>query len=637
MSNRRGINTPWSLFFITFITFFTFITSASLAAEVIDLPSMVVTSPPAPAARQPVGPRSVFERKDLLASGKADLNLLIRGATGVHFTQNTAGAASGLTLRGAGGGSGLVTLDGVPLFNNFTGFFSLSHYPLDLLERVQLARGPGGERHGSRALGGSLNLYTRDMSAEQTFLHLEGGSYGALRTHLGGGWENNWGRWTVAGGRTDIFDGISQAETTPGYNDRDGFQMNNALLRWAKDTSELKLNASMYFVNTREEMDGPGLLPDRRLGWRDDPNGLTRQTIWVAQSEGQYAVHKHWETALKMGFTENRSTGLIGRVLQRRFPMDVTSRLWLGHWNNTHRFQFDDKAQDQLSVQWGMEIQYQRGDSPYHLQAAYHESQTLLSPQARMTIDWQDWLVNGEVRVDHYDEFGARPLFNLALGRRLHQDLLVWTKGGIGFRAPAVSERLHPLFGNPHLKPERSAGGEIGGRWRFSERSEIEVTGYYQRYGQLIVLQQDHRTGQIGSTNVPEADVWSAELQLQHEWNDAWQSGVSYTFMSARQSKTGLSVAFRPAQQGVLWIERRWFDTVRVRMDMTYRDGYWANAANSLWLHSAVRLNAQLDYQLDPRLKLYVRGENLNDERTPDLQGFNYVGASVYSGVVMEW
>jgi len=28
-----------------------------------------------------------------------------------------------------------------------------------------------------------------------------------------------------------------------------------------------------------------------------------------------------------------------------------------------------------------------------------------------------------------------------------------------------------------------------------------------------------------------------------------------------------------------------------------------------------------------------VRGENINDEREPDLVGFNFVGAAVYTGI----
>ena len=70
---------------------------------------------------------------------------------------------------------------------------------------------------------------------------------------------------------------------------------------------------------------------------------------------------------------------------------------------------------------------------------------------------------------------------------------------------------------------------------------------------------------------------------------------------------------------------------------MTYRDGYWADQLNTLRIQSAPRLNANINYQINPKLRVYARGENINNERTPDLYGFNYVGAAIYGGVNIDY
>jgi hypothetical protein len=48
-------------------------------------------------------------------------------------------------------------------------------------------------------------------------------------------------------------------------------------------------------------------------------------------------------------------------------------------------------------------------------------------------------------------------------------------------------------------------------------------------------------------------------------------------------------------------------------------------------------LNASINYQVSPTLRLNLRGENIDNQLTPDLYGFNYVGAAVYGGAYLDW
>jgi outer membrane receptor protein involved in Fe transport len=70
---------------------------------------------------------------------------------------------------------------------------------------------------------------------------------------------------------------------------------------------------------------------------------------------------------------------------------------------------------------------------------------------------------------------------------------------------------------------------------------------------------------------------------------------------------------------------------------MNYRDASWEDLRNTIRLHASVRLNANLSYQLNPKLQMYVRGENLNNDRTPDLADFNFPGTAVYAGAHVDW
>lgn len=606
-----------------------------LADAAVALPDMRVEGHSTIPVSEQLGSTRTFDRVLLEDSGKADLSVALRGINGINLSQSNASSTTGLTMRGAGGGLGLVTLDGVPLFNSFSGFFPLSHYPLALLEQVSVAQG-GGQRNGSRTLGGSINLASRDLPAGQGFLQTEGGSYGTLRNHIGGGFSNELGHWTLAGGRTDIFDGVSQAGPENGATERDGFQMSNALLRWNKAFNKGYVDSSMYFVRAREQLDGPGLLANRKVGWKDDLNGLAIQETWVAQTHAGYQVSEQWDSQLRLGFTQNQAAGQIGDVFGQRFPVDLTSQLWMAHWENNHSLKLDPHSDHKINLLWGVDAQQQHGDSPKNPAKVYAWTSTLVSPWARAEFAWGDWLANSELRLDHYDQFGDHVVVNVGGGWRFRPTMLLWAKGGNGYRAPSVNERLHPLFGSPNVSPEQSAGGEIGWRWQAGEQSEMSVAAYRQRYENLIVLQQDSQTGVNRTGNYPVAHVWGTELQLTHAWNEVWRSGLNYTFMQATNPQNGLQVAMRPEHQGQFWQEWRILEPLKLRLDVTFRDGYWTDPNNTTKIQAAPRLNAQLNYQANTHIRLYVRGENLNDDRTPDLQGFNFIGASVYGGVLLE-
>lgn len=65
-----------------------------------------------------------MNRDDLQAAEIPNLNGALKRQTGLMLNQGSGKMMTGISLRGAGGGGqGMFTLDGVPLFGNFAGFF----------------------------------------------------------------------------------------------------------------------------------------------------------------------------------------------------------------------------------------------------------------------------------------------------------------------------------------------------------------------------------------------------------------------------------------------------------------------------------------------------------------------------------
>ena len=606
-------------------------------AEVVALPDIIVSNDANDSINNPAHSSTEFNRASLDAVNRADLNGVLRGLPSTGISQSNGNSASNIILRGAGGGLGLVNLDGIPLFGNFTAFFPLSHYPLDLLNRVSVDRGHDEAQSSSRTLGGAINLSSRKLNDGQAFLHTEGGSFGTVRNNVGLGLQNKLGNWSFAGGQSNIFEGISQASpSNGGNNETKNSQLSTGLLRWDKHFKALSVESSLYYVNSRDGSDGPGLLSNGTRGWKADPNGLVKEQTWVAQSQAFYHLSEHWDSALQVGFTQDQQIGRIG-TLPHCCSMNLTTQLLLAHWKNTHKIALNKQSNKSLSLIWGVDGQQQHGENLNNLSKVNSLTNSLLSPIARAEIAWGNWLTTTETRLDHYDQFGGdHVLFNVNNSLRFIPTMMAWAKTGTGYRAPAMNELLHPIYGNIHLAPESNFGGEIGWRWNPNDFYEISSSSYLQHYQNLIVLQQT-AAGIIGSTNINEAHIFGVETQNNFKWNSEWKSGFSYSYMLANNPQTGLKVPGRPQHQGQVWTDWKVRPLITLRVDLNYRQGYWSDPLNTVLIHDAPRVNASINYQVTPKIKLTVRGENISNQRTPDLYGFNYPGAAIYGGAYLDW
>lgn len=591
-----------------------------LGNDTIPLTSMTVYDDRTdPELIDPPRMRNRLDRDALQVAEMPDLNSVLKNQSGLTLNQGTGQIPTKISLRGASGGQGLITLDGVPLFGNFAGYYSLSHYALDALEQVTVTRGPGGERHGSRTLGGAIHLQTRHMQQKDSFLRIEGGSYDTVRGAVGTGLTTKAGDFSAVVGRSDIFNGISQAQNGI---ERDDFGMTHASANWAKEFSRGALDASVYFVRTDEDTDGPGFLPNGRIGWVDDKLARFSDETWVAQLRGQYTLASYWNSSLQFGFTQDRQKGVATLIK----PSSITSQLYLLDWKNTHRLPLSTDNQDQALLVWGINTQQQQV-------VGLPSAQTVVSPNARGELSLGAWQWSADARSDHGDTYGNHPVFTLGLNRSLPQHMSVWANGGTGYRQPGVNELKNPVYGNPTLQGEHSAGGEIGWRWQPMPESEVKVSGYYQNYRQMIVMQWNPETGISKAGNVPEADVWGAEMQSKHRWTSAWESGLNYSYMLAINPLTQLRIQERPEHQGVFWNEVQLLQPLKLRIELTARSGYWFDSGNTLRAKSAPRINILLKYQLTPKTEVYLRGENITDERTPEILDFSYNGASFYLGL----
>ena len=130
---------------------------------------------------------TVITRKQIEDSGSSHIVEVLRGQGGVQI-KNLYGDGSRATvdMRGFGDAAGsntLVLIDGRRLNNPDIASPDLNSISLDDVERIEVVQGSAGVLFGDQAVGGVINIITRQPGALRHSLKLSAGSYNTVKVH----------------------------------------------------------------------------------------------------------------------------------------------------------------------------------------------------------------------------------------------------------------------------------------------------------------------------------------------------------------------------------------------------------------------------------------------------------------------
>ena len=105
---------------------------------------------------------TVLTREDIRDTQASDLPALLRSAAGIEIVQNGGiGNNANVAIRGGGNTHTLILLDGMRVNSSTSGTTALERLTLDQIERVEIVRGNVSALYGSEAIGGVIQLFTR--------------------------------------------------------------------------------------------------------------------------------------------------------------------------------------------------------------------------------------------------------------------------------------------------------------------------------------------------------------------------------------------------------------------------------------------------------------------------------------------
>ncbi len=571
--------------------------------------TMVVT---ASRFEQPVStvlaPISVLTRSDLEELQAKSLVDALKTLPGVEIGQNGGrGQNASIFLRGTESNHVLVLVDGVRLPRTMMGSVDFNMLPLSSVERIEVVRGSGATVYGSDAIGGVINIITRNNVESKRF-GLGAGSDGFVQAN--------------AGVTTQVSDSVSLQlaggfEKTDGYNvhpeyaapgTEHGFESKNLSARVGiKSTENVTSNVIARWFQNDVDYDGFG---SKKRSWIENTTFGADTGIRAGNSN----------TLLRIEVGEQSNYDYFDGA--SKTDADLTSKIRQVYGSVATRFQ----VSEDVALTGGLDSSWEK-----YLKGNFISVENIVdNPRqnigAFVLANWNvsdSVLLEGSLRHDENDQFGGNGTGLIALGWSISSDYRVFSSYGTAFKAPGF-DSLYGTGGNTTLKPEESENLEIG-----VEGTTYNVgwsaNGYITKIDNLIMYTGSWPTGT--NENIEEAEIRGVELMANFDIGPVYNQ-VSLDLKDPKDVSKDEQLA-RRAKQVAKWRTSVWVKDVLLGTQYQYQSerldfsGGDILGSYSLWDFTA-------QYDVNSHVTLRGKVANVFDKEYETAGGYPALERSFY-------
>ena len=547
----------------------------------------------------------VISRDELEASAGLTLAQVLQRYAGAEFRATGGpGQPTGVFLRGAGAAQTLVLIDGLRAGSATAGTTAIEAIPLEMIERIEVVKGPMSSLYGSDAIGGVVQVFTRGRPVPHLFVASAYGTENDRRASAGLATVDGGTRASLAAGVRKVDARSATSERVPfGVHDPDRDPHENAFVTlsasqrlWTGETLALEAFAS----RSRTAFDG------------GDPSDRSDQSVGGARFTSSAQFASWWSSRLTLGHARDRLR-LLGP-----FPALFETRQDQASWINDFRT-------GPGSMLLGAEIvrqkvlpdRVQTGTAPFS--QTRRETRSLF---AAVNESWEGQRFEASVRRDDDEQFGVRSTGSTSYGTNLTQGILLSATIARGFRAPTFNDlylvAYQPYYTpNPDLRPERSTSREIALRSAQPGALQWRLTAFDNRLEDLIVATA------ATVMNVNRARVRGVEAAADLSWlGIRWRA--SLTVQRPRDEDAGTRLQARALRFGSLEAARtlgNWTLSSHVSASGDRYDSI--GEAPGTRLAAYARLDARVRYAIDKRWAVELAAVNVTDKRYEHALGYD--------------
>lgn len=461
-----------------------------------------------------------------------------------------------VSIRGSSGysrGAGtrvLVAYDGIPLYTGDTGEIIWEIVPLSEIERVEIIKGASSSLYGSTAIGGVINVITKEMTGNPlTYVKMYYGMYDKP-AHDEWNWSNEYRpfngltlshsnsigklKFSLSGTRLE-----NQSYRQNDYYKRfigtlkSSYNFNStSSISFFINSLNMNRGNFVYWKDSRHALQPPDADVGQRVRSARLFSGLTYKNAFsssfLLQSRSSY-YNTHWKDETS---SQNSSTVNLFREELQATISSFQNLLIIGGGEGTYGKVNSDLFSNPSSYSFG----------PY-IQADYNFSFPLLiSAGIRFDFSKLDTLKSTS---------SVSP--KIGLNYRLSEKMILRASAGKGFRAPTLAEAFTRtaasgivIIPNPDIKPETNYTIEFGFNYKFSESLAADAALFHNEYFDMIDPGVIPESGLISFRNLTHAKIQGTEVSLNYNILSPLNLRLNYIYLWARDAERKKALKYRP-------------------------------------------------------------------------------------------
>ncbi|WP_019024689.1 MULTISPECIES: TonB-dependent receptor domain-containing protein [unclassified Thioalkalivibrio] len=545
---------------------------------------------------------TVIDREEIERLQPQQFTDLLEGRAGIETSQNSAfGKTTSVYTRGTSSDHTLLLIDGVRMGSATSGGASWQFLPPEEIERVEVVRGPRTSIYGSDAIGGVVQVFTREgqKGPPRVNAFVGGGSFNTWETGVGvaGGTENTNYSFSLSHFETD---GINVQDDV-GDDDRDGYD-NTSLA--TKVTHRLD-NGAEVFGNVLYSEGSTEFDTDSQFS----PDAA--DFVHAALRAGlRIPVTRQWETELSVGHSRDESENF----LDGEFFSQFDTRRDMLDWRN------DIDIGDRVFLTTGIDAYEDRVESDTDYD---EDSRHNVGAYSVVQVDLGRHDLEGSLRYDDNEQFGNETTGQVAWGMQATEAVRLRASYGTAFKAPTFNDLYFPGFGNSDLEPETSRTFELGARYS-SGPYYADAAVFRTELDQMI----SYDPIAFQAENIDEARIHGVELEGGYA-TARWVSRASLTLLDAEDRETGNELQRRSPVTARVDLDRK-FQRFSMGGSVIAKSRSYNDANNDERLSGYGLLNLRASYQIAPEWQIQVTVNNVFDKDYETARGYNQPGRAAF-------
>lgn len=516
-----------------------------------------------------------------------------RGVTGFGISE---GAAGQINIRGVGNNPNnqvLMLIDGHPQYMGIFGHPLPDNYITSDVEKVEVVRGPASILYGSNAMGGVINLITKEQK-EKGFRGKAQAIYGSYNTQ----------KYTASGGYNDgkfnVFASLNH-DNTDGHRDSSEFNITNGYIKTGyKFDEHLKLKGDISLSGFDSQ--DPGLITSNAGNLIEIFRGrasLSLENNYGKIKGGLKIYHNFGENEISDGFySKDRLSGIMLYETLRLFP------------DNMITVGAEYKNLGGIAKNTFADITF--GEEYINEKAVYGLMQHTLN---------NNLLINGGIRMENHELYGTEWVPQTGFAYHPADGTTIKGSYSKGFRNPTMNELFLFQYQNKDLEPEKMDNYELSLTQNFFKKKlEVEIAGYYMKGSNLIQAIEElgiyMNTGEFENQGVEAAIDFNPSKNMNIHTN--------YSYLN-----TDKDILAAPEHKFFIDFNYQW-NNVLLNLNLEHINDLYTGADN--W-ETYTLINSKITFKQSKMLSLFLSAENITGTQYSINYGYPMPKATIFGGV----